>query len=75
MSTIELIRLFRSAWTTWCRFWFRDMDVRSMAVIRIGLGLMLTITTIELFPMLEILVGPDGIHSASAAARARAASW
>jgi len=45
------------------------MDVRSMAVIRIGLGVMLTITTIELFPMLDTLVGPNGIYSSFAAAR------
>jgi hypothetical protein len=76
VSTNELIRVFRVVWAAWCRFWFRDMDVRSMAVIRIGLGVMLAYTTIELFPLLEVLVGPNGVHSAASAARElRAARW
>lgn len=69
MPTSELIRRVRTLWGLWSAFWFKETDARTVAVVRIGLGLMLTITTIELFPLLEVLVGPDGIYSHSGSAR------
>lgn len=47
-------------WQGWCGLWFREVDARSLGVMRIGLGLILVLWHLSLWPDLELLVAPWG---------------
>lgn len=69
MPLSQIIGGLRGLWRAWSWFWFRPVSASGAGIMRILMGVMLVMTTIDLFPELELLVGPDGVHSASAAAK------
>jgi len=54
-------------WRSWSWFWFRPVTASGLGIMRILMGVMLVMTSIDLIPDLVLLVGPDGVHSAAAA--------
>lgn len=44
----------------WDRFWFPPVDARALAMMRIGLGLIMLIGHLALWPLAELLLGPMG---------------
>jgi hypothetical protein len=61
MPISDILRGFRAFWRAWAWFWFRPVSARGVGVMRILMGMMLIMTTLDLFPMLELIVGPEGI--------------
>ncbi len=76
MPLKDIIRGLRAVVRAWNWFWFREVSAKGTGLMRILLGFMLVATSIDLFPLLPTLIGPEGIHDADAAARGiRAARW
>jgi hypothetical protein len=72
----QLIVGAKAVWRAWSWFWFRPVNASGLGIMRILLGVMLVLTSIDLIPDLELLVGPEGVHSASAAAKGiRVGRW
>jgi hypothetical protein len=44
----------------WDRFWFPATDARALALMRAGLGLLMALQHLLLWPELALLLGPDG---------------
>jgi len=59
----------RATWRCWSRFWFRPVTASGLGIMRILMGLMLVMTSIDLIPHLALLIGPEGVHNATAAAK------
>ena len=68
MSTRELIYWIGRFIHNWNRFWFREVNAKSVGVMRICLASLMLCASIDVLPILSVVVGPEGIHSASAAA-------
>ncbi len=76
MPLTDIVRGLKSIWSWWVWFWFRPIQAGGTGIMRILMGVMLVMTTIDVFPDLAILVGPDGIFSESSASRGvRLARW
>ena len=45
--------------THWNRFWFQPVSARGVAILRVGLGLMLLVNLLELWPLADILLGAE----------------
>jgi hypothetical protein len=69
VSLSEILRGLGRVWRLWSWFWFRPVTASGLGFMRILLGLMLVMTTLDVMPDLEVLVGPHGAHSASAASK------
>jgi hypothetical protein len=48
----------------WNRFWFAPQETSTLALFRIGFGLVATFWTLSLLPNLFVFFGPDGIMAA-----------
>jgi hypothetical protein len=63
-------------WRFWSWFWFRPISAKGTGVMRILIGLIFVMTTLDVFPDLDVLVGPEGIfHDSSAKRGMRLARW
>ena len=76
MPLKDILRGLSATWRLWSWFWFRPISAKGTAVMRVLIGLMLVMTTLDVFPDLEILVGPNGVfHESSAKRGVRLARW
>ena len=76
MPLSDIIKGLTAIWKWWAWFWFRPIQAGGTGIMRVLMGIMLVMTSIDVFPHLATLVGPDGIFSASAASRGvRLARW
>ena len=76
MPLRDILRGFSAFWRFWTWFWFRPISARGTGVMRILLGLIFVMTTLDLFPDLAMFAGPDGIfHESSARRGVRLARW
>jgi hypothetical protein len=76
MRLSEILYGLRLFWKWWTWFWFRPVSARGVGILRITMGLMMAMTTIDVWPDLELFVGPNGIWSESAANRGfRLSRW
>ena len=76
MRLSEILYGIRLFWRWWTWFWFRPVSARGVGVMRILIGMMLAMTTIDVWPDLDLFAGPNGIWSEGAAKRgARLARW
>jgi hypothetical protein len=66
----DISRVLRASWRAWSWFWFRPVSARGTGVMRILIGLMLLMTSLDLLPILHILVGPEGVTDFRGAKRA-----
>jgi len=72
----DILRGLGAIWRFWSWFWFRPISAKGTGVMRILIGLVLVMTTLDVFPDLATLVGPDGIfHESSARRGVRLARW
>jgi len=65
----QILAAVKRIWRMWSWFWFRPVTASGIGVMRILMGVMLVMTSIDLIPDLALLVGPDGVHSAAQAAK------
>ena len=76
MPLSDIIGGIKAVWRWWVWFWFRPIQAGGTGLMRVLMGLMLAMTTIDIFPDLAILVGPDGIFAEASASRGvRLARW
>ena len=76
MPLSDILKGVRLLWAWWVWFWFRPIQAGGTGVMRVLIGVMMVMTTIDIFPDLAILVGPDGIYSETSASRGlRLARW
>ncbi|MAY80062.1 MAG: hypothetical protein CL930_04670 [Deltaproteobacteria bacterium] len=76
MSLKEIFHGLSAIWRAWAWFWFSPISAKGTGVMRVLLGLMLVMTTIDIFPDLETLIGPNGLFHASSAKRGfRMSRW
>ena len=50
MPLKDILKALRAVWAAWTWFWFRPISAKGTGVMRILLGLMLVITTMDVFP-------------------------
>ena len=76
MPLSDILKGLRAIWGAWTWFWFRPISAKGTGIMRITLGMMLVMTSIDVFPDLEILIGPNGVYAEGAAKRGmRLARW
>ena len=76
MRLSEILYGLRLFWRWWTWFWFRPVSARGVGIMRILVALMLAMTTVDVWPDMELFAGPNGIWSEGAAKRgARLARW
>lgn len=76
MPLSDIMKGLRVLWAFWNWFWFRPISARGVGVMRILLGVVFVMTTIDLWPDLEVLVGPEGVFHEGAAKRGfRMSRW
>ena len=76
MPLKDILRGLQVIWQFWNWFWFRPISARGVGVMRILLGMVFVMTTIDIWPDLAVLVGPDGVfHEGSARRGFRLARW
>jgi len=72
----DILKALRAVWAAWTWFWFRPISAKGTGIMRILLGLILVMTTMDVYPDLAVLIGPDGIfHDSSAGRGVRLARW
>ena len=69
MPLNDILRGLRAFWKAWTWFWFRPVSARGIGVMRILMAAMILMTSIDILPILDILVGPEGVVDAKAAGR------
>ena len=69
MPLSQIMGSLRAAWRAWSWFWFRPVTASGLGIMRILMGVMLVMTSFDLISDLALLVGPDGVYSAGAAAK------
>ena len=76
MPLKDILRGLQVIWQFWNWFWFRPISARGVGVMRILLGMVFVMTTVDIWPDLAVLVGPDGVfHEGSARRGFRLARW
>ena len=76
MPLKDILNGLGAIWRAWSWFWFRPISAKGTGIMRILLGLMLLMTSIDVFADLEILIGPNGIFAEGASKRGmRLSRW